>query len=332
MDSARASTPNRRFQGMLSLVVPVYNEEEVIDLTAKRLRGVIDALPCPAEVIFVDDGSHDLTAEFLRRVVFADSRFRCVLLSRNFGHQVALSAGLDYAKGDAVVVLDADLQDPPELIPKMLALWEDGYDVVYGQRASRDGESWFKRFTAALFYRLIRFLSGVQIPADVGDFRLMDRKAIEALRRMPERHRFLRGMAAWVGFKQCPLVYDRAARAGGVTKYPIQRMLTFALDAIFSFSTVPLRLATLAGLAVMAAAIVEIVWTLYLSLVLNAVIPGYTPIFVSVLFLGGLNLVVSGVLGEYIGRIYVEAKGRPLYLVQEFLVNAEAQQHVLSRQ
>lgn len=304
---------------LLSVVIPVYNEKEVISLTRDRLEAVLSKTGLRWEAVFVDDGSSDGTTDLLRAFAARDPRWKALILSRNHGHQIALSAGLEHAAGDVVAVLDADLQDPPELLPEMIAKWREGYQVVYGERVSRAGESWAKRATASAFYRLIRALSGVDIPRDVGDFRLMDRKVVDALKRMPEHYRFVRGMVAWIGFRQCPIRFERPPRAAGVTKYPWRKMIYFALDAIFSFSVVPLRVSMLVGLLVMGVAAAEILWTLYLRLVLNAVIPGYTPVFSSIMFFGGLNLVTLGILGEYIGRIYVETKSRPLYLVQEFV-------------
>jgi dolichol-phosphate mannosyltransferase len=308
---------------LLSVVIPVYNEREVLELTRARLDAVLPGLGLRVEVILVDDGSSDGTTELLRALARRDPRYKALLLSRNYGHQLALSAGLDHARGDVVVVLDADLQDPPELIAPMLAKWREGWQVVYGERLSRRGESWPKRLTANLFYRLIRYLSGVDIPRNVGDFRLMDRAVVDALKRMPEHFRFVRGMVAWVGFKQCPLQFERPPRAAGKTKYPWSKMVRFALDAIFAFSVVPLRLSTFVGVAVMALSLGEITYTLYLRFILHAVNLGFTPIFISILFLGGLNLVTLGILGEYIGRIYVETKGRPLYFVQEYVAAGE---------
>jgi dolichol-phosphate mannosyltransferase len=232
---------------------------------------------------------------------------------------LALTAGLDHARGDGVVVIDADLQDPPELIPQMVARWRAGYDVVFGQRTSRDADTFLKRATAHGFYWLVRKLSTVDIPQNVGDFRLMDRKVVEALRRMPERFRFVRGMVAWAGFRQCAIQFERPARAAGNTKYPWRRMMAFALDAIFSFSVSPLRVATLIGAVTTLAALIVIAWTLYLRFVLNATIPGYSALIVAVLLMGGLNLILLGIVGEYVGRIYVEVKGRPLYLVRELV-------------
>lgn len=303
----------------LSVVIPVFDEEEVLPLMRKRLDVVMDDLPVRVEVILVDDGSRDRSAELMREFVAADPRYKALMLSRNCGHQVALTAGLDHAAGDVVVVLDADLQDPPELIPQMLAKWREGYHVVYGVRRDRRGESLAKKKTAEWFYGLIRVLSGVDIPQNAGDFRLMDRRVVEALRRMPERSRFVRGLVAWAGFRQIPIVFDRPPRAAGYTKYPWRKMARFALDAMFAFSVVPLRLATVMGLLVTAAAVVEILRTLYLRFVAGTTVPGFSAILVAVLFLGGCNLIFLGILGEYIGRLYVEAKARPLYFVQEFV-------------
>jgi len=248
-----------------------------------------------------------------------DPRFKGVFLSRNFGHQIALTAGLDFAQGEAIVVMDADLQDPPELISDMLRLWCEGYQVVYGQRTERQGETVMKKATAKLFYWLFRKLSGVNIPMNTGDFRLMDRCVVEALKKMPERARFVRGMVAWTGFRQTPLLYERPSRAAGVTKYPWRKMIWFALDAVFSFSLIPMRLSIFAGLGVTILSGFLILRTLYMRLILDVTVPGFAALFVSLLFLLGLILISLGIIGEYVGRIYVEIKNRPLYLVAELL-------------
>ncbi len=302
---------------MLCVVIPVYNEREVIGMLRDRLGPVLASLGMPYEVVLVDDGSSDGTTEILRSIPKTDGRWKSLILSRNYGHQFALSAGLDHTAADVVVVLDADLQDPPELIPAMLEKWREGFEVVYGQRRSRAGESWAKRLTADLFYRLIRSLSGSNIPRDAGDFRLMDRKVVDALKRMPEHSRFVRGLVAWTGFRQCPILFDRPARAAGQTKYPWRKMFLFALDAIFAFSVVPLRIATFCGALIMFLAGCETMRILYLRFILNAVIPGFTPLFISTLLLGGLNLTVLGIIGEYIGRIYQDVRGRPRYVIRE---------------
>jgi dolichol-phosphate mannosyltransferase len=299
----------------------MFNEEDVLPLMRRRLEAVL-AGPLQAlrpQVILVDDGSTDRTAELMRALVAADARYQALILSRNYGHQIALTAGLDHATGDAVVVLDADLQDPPELIPEMLARWREGSDVVFGQRTSRADDSPAKRLTARCFYWLIRHLSGVDIPDNAGDFRLMDKAVVQALRRMPEHFRFVRGLVAWVGFRQVAVAFERAPRAAGVTKYPWKKMFLFAIDAVFAFSAVPIRLATLMGLVFVAIAGEEVLRTLYLRLVSGVTIPGFSAIFIAVLIVGGLNLLFLGIIGEYVGRIYVETKNRPLYFVQEFV-------------
>lgn len=285
----------------------------------RRLDAVLDGLDIRSEVILVDDGSSDRSSAMMRDLCLRDPRFSALILSRNYGHQIALSAGLELAAGAAVVVLDADLQDPPELIPEMLARWRDGYDVVFGQRTSRQGDSLAKRATARVFYRVIRLMSDVSIPENVGDFRLMDRKVVQAIRRMPERFRFVRGLVAWAGFRQIGIAFERAPRHAGVTKYPWRKMIAFALDAIFAFSVVPLRLATLIGLAAIGLTVLEIVRTLYLRFVMHSTVPGFSAIFVAVLCLGGLNLLFLGIVGEYVGRTYVETKGRPLFFVEEYI-------------
>lgn len=299
----------------LSIVIPCFNEEEVLPLLFARLTPVLDQLGIPAEVLLVDDGSLDSTPDLMIALTEKDPRYHAILLSRNFGHQIALSAGLRYAQGDAVAVLDCDLQDPPELLGTMLAKWREGYDVVYGKRTNREGETWLKKMTAAVFYWVIRRLSGVDIPSNVGDFRLMDRKVVKALERMPERFRFLRGMIVWAGYKQYAFEFERPARAKGVTKYPWKAMLRFAFDAIFSFSVIPLRISLVAGLVMMLVSIGLILKTFYLKLFTDSMVPGFSALYTVVLTLGGLNMVILGIVGEYIGRIYVEVKNRPLFFV-----------------
>ncbi len=309
-----------RGNGRLSVVVPCYNEQAVIATTHRRLVDVLAGLPAPDwEVLYVDDGSRDATLTLLRDIQARDPRVRVLSLSRNFGHQIAVSAGLEAAAGAAVVLIDADLQDPPELIPDMLARWRDGADVVYGERAARAGETRFKRLTASLFYRLINRISATPIPIDTGDFRLMDRRVVDAVLAMPERDRFLRGMVAWTGFRQEPIRYQRAARSAGESKYPLGRMLRFAADGLLSFSLVPLRLAVYMGLAASALALLGIVYALAMRLFTDIWVPGWTLLFIAVLFLGGVQLLALGVIGEYLGRVYWEVKRRPLYLVKERL-------------
>jgi glycosyltransferase involved in cell wall biosynthesis len=302
----------------LSVVVPCFNEQDVIATTHARLGAATRAIGgAEPEIIYVDDGSSDRTLELLRGLAASDASVRVVALSRNFGHQKAITAGLESATGDAVVLIDADLQDPPEVIGEFVARWRAGVDVAYGVRRHREGESGFKLFTAHLYYRLMGRVSDHEIPFDAGDFRLLDRAVVDALGRMPERDRFMRGMIAWIGFRQEAVEYDRAARAAGETKYPFRRMVRFALDGMFSFSTTPLRLATYLGLVASGLAVIGVFWALYVRLVTQAAIPGWATLWISVLFLGGVQLVSLGVIGEYIGRIYGEVKERPLYFVRE---------------
>jgi polyisoprenyl-phosphate glycosyltransferase len=305
---------------LLSVIVPCFNEEAVLLETHRRLRTVLDDLQLITyELIYIDDGSRDRTALMLRAFQSTDSRVRVVLLSRNFGHQIAVTAGLVEAVGDAVVVIDADLQDPPEIIPEMLARWRAGYDVVYGLRTDRSGETVFKLWTAKFFYHLLNRVSRVQIPPDVGDFRLMNRRVVNALLAMPERDRFLRGMISWIGYKQVAVLYERAPRFAGASKYPLLKMLRFALDGILSFSFAPLRVATWMGFIAMLLAFAGIVYAILLRLYTTDWVRGWASIFVAVLFMGGVQLVTIGIIGEYIGRIYDEVKQRPLYFVQERL-------------
>jgi dolichol-phosphate mannosyltransferase len=302
----------------LDIVVPCFNEEAVIEQTHKRLTEVARGIPAVrTTLIYVDDGSRDGTLLKLRAIAAVDPHVRIVALSRNFGHQYALTAGLDASTADAVAVIDGDLQDPPEVIVEMVARWRAGADVVYGVRATRKGESAFKRGTAHLFYRLIQRLGNADIPADVGDFRLVDRSVVNALRALPERDRFLRGLVVWVGFRQEGVAYERQPRAAGQTKFPFSRMLSFALDGIFSFSTVPLRLASYFGFFVSALSMAGIVYAFYIKLFTVGVVPGWAAQWIGTLFLGGVQLMSLGVIGEYVGRIYGEVKSRPLYVVRE---------------
>lgn len=303
----------------LSVVVPCFDEEAVLDELHRRLTGVLEPTGLSYEILLVDDGSRDGSAAKMRALRAKDPRVAILGLSRNFGHQLALTAGLDHARGDAVVVIDADLQDPPEVIPQMVDLWRSGIDVVYGQRIAREGESAFKRATASGFYRLMRRLTSVDLPVDAGDFRLMSRRVVEAMKRLPEHHRFVRGMVAWVGFPQAPLPYERAARFAGETKYPLRRMLRFALDAAVSFSFLPLRLATLAGFAISAGCFLYAGYAIWAKLANDVDLPGWASLMVAVMFLGGVQLICLGIIGEYIGRVYEEVKRRPLYLVADWL-------------
>ena len=300
---------------LLSVVTPMYDEEGSARAFYDRVTAALEGLPF--ELIVVDDGSKDRTGEILAALAAADERVRVVALSRNFGHQPALTAGLDHARGDAVVMLDADLQDPPELIPQMVERWRDGSDVVYAVREARAGESRFKLVTARWFYRLFRKLATVELTPDSGDFRLMDRRVLEVLERMPERNRFLRGMTVWVGFTQTAIPYNREARHSGVTKYPLRKMLRFSFDAMASFSHVPLQVATLLGFAFSVLAFLVGVPLVILARVFEVFDPGTPTIITVVLLLGGIQLMTVGIIGEYVGRIYDEVKRRPLYVVRE---------------
>jgi dolichol-phosphate mannosyltransferase len=307
----------------LSVIIPIFNEAAVIDELRRRLAEVMGKLESTVrswEVIFIDDGSKDASLSLLREMALREPRFRVVSFARNFGHQLAITAGVDMAEGDAVVIMDADLQDPPEVVGEMIERWRQGFDVVYGVRKSRAGETFFKRLTAAVFYRLLKtMLGGVSIPVDAGDFRLMSRPVVLTLRALRERHRFVRGMVAWVGFKQSALYYDREARFAGETKYPFSKMLRFAVDAITSFSILPLRLASWLGVGAALVAIVYAVYAVYVKVFLGSVVPGWTTLMIAVGLGTSAQLLMTGILGEYVGRIYEEIKRRPLYVTAELL-------------
>ncbi len=300
----------------LSLVLPIYNEEEVIPLLHERLREFLDRLGLDCEVVFVNDGSSDRSLEMLREIATRDVRYKVLSFSRNFGHQSAITAGVDYAKGAAVVVMDADLQDPPEVVLEMVDQWRAGYDVVYAQRLTRTGESWFKLVTARWFYRFFRAMIPIEVPLDTGDFRLMSRKVVLILRQLRETHRFVRGVVAWIGFKQTAVLYDRPGRAAGDTKYPLRKMLRFAVDGITSFSILPLRFATYLGMVISFFAALIAVWAVIAKLTSHTV-EGWTATVVLVSFFAGVQLLMTGILGEYVGRIYEQVKERPLYVVSD---------------
>lgn len=305
---------------LVSVVVPCFNEEAVIGETYRRLTAVLSSrTDFRYELAFVDDGSRDATLSLLRDIQAGDPRVRVLSFSRNFGHQMAVSAGIAHATGDVVVLIDADLQDPPEVILEMLARWRDGVDVAYGVRAEREGETAMKLLTAKLFYRTINRMSDVAIPLDTGDFRLMDRRVVDALASMPERDRFIRGMVSWVGFRQEAVPYKRSARFAGSTKYPLTKMVRFATDGILSFSQVPLRLATWVGFSAAALSLFGIIYALVLRLLTTIWVTGWTLLFIALLFIGGIQLLCLGVIGEYLGRVYGESKRRPLYLIKERL-------------
>jgi dolichol-phosphate mannosyltransferase len=303
---------------LISVVVPCYNEEEVIGQTLAELDAfALSLTDYRVEFIFVDDGSRDGTLDILQEAALYNASYRILSFSRNFGHQIAVTAGIDAASGAAVALIDADLQDPPEVLTRMIRHWEEGAEVIYAVRASRDGESAFKVATARWFYRLLGRLSETPIPLDTGDFRLMDRKVVNVLKQMPERHRFVRGLVAWVGYRQMALPYHRRKRAAGTSKYPLRKMLRFATDGILSFSSKPLQIATSMGLTAAFLALLGIVYAIVLRLLTNTWVEGWTALMIAVLFLGGVQLISLGIIGAYIGRIYEETKHRPLYIVRD---------------
>jgi len=302
---------------VISVVAPVFNEHECLLEFYKRICSTMENLIKTWELILVDDGSSDGSTDVIRDLAIQDDRVRAVIFARNFGHQIAVTAGMDYARGQAVVVIDADLQDPPEVIKNLITKWNEGYQVVFAVRKQREGESWFKLFTASMFYRVIYRITDVKIPLDTGDFRLLDRKVVDVMGTMRERHRFLRGMAAWVGFRQVGVPYDRKQRFAGITKYPFRKMLKLALNAVTSFSYFPLQLATYIGFIAAGISILSIPLVAILRLSNQAAFLGQATTLIAVLFLGGVQLISLGILGEYIGRIYDEVKGRPLYVLSE---------------
>jgi polyisoprenyl-phosphate glycosyltransferase len=302
---------------VFSIVVPVFNEESVVLETYKRLKKVMDALNEPYEIIFINDGSRDKTAYMVNEISILDKNIKLIDFSRNFGHQIAVTAGMDFSLGKAVVVIDADLQDPPEVIPKMIEKWREGYDVVYGKRAERKGDTVFKKLTASIFYRLLRKMTDVDIPVDTGDFRLIDRKVCDALKSVNERNRYIRGLISWLGFRQTGVEFTRDKRFAGETKYPLRKMIKFAFDAITSFSYKPLKLASYAGVFTSILSFIYLLYVLYLRLFTDRTEVGWTSIVAVNLFFNGIILIILGIIGEYIGRIYDEAKGRPLYIVRE---------------
>jgi len=299
-----------------SLVIPVLNEEEVLPLLIERIGGLLCRLDGEAEAIFVDDGSSDNSAEILRRTTTLDPRFRLIEFSRNFGHQIAITAGMDAARGDAVIVMDADLQDPPEVVLDLVAKWKEGFEIVYARRLKREGETFFKRATASAFYRLLERTTSVDIPRDVGDFRLVGRKALQTFKLMPEQDRFVRGMFGWMGFKQTAVSFERPARTVGQTKYPLWKMMHLAVHGIVSFSDKPLRLALWAGLFVSALAMTFGIYAMFAWAFETGIIAGWTSTVVIVSFLCGVNLFMTGVVGLYVGGIHAEVKRRPLYVVE----------------
>lgn len=306
-----------RHEPEISVVVPCHGEEGNIGPLVSRLTSVLTGIGDPFEIILIDDGSRDDTLTQMRAARQEDPRVKFVSLSRNFGHEAASTAGLRHARGDAVVLIDADLQDPPEVIPELVARWRAGYELVFATRASRPGEGLFKRSTSALFYRLMRRVVSFEFPADTGDFRLMTRPVVEGFLRMPERNRFVRGMVAWTGFRATSVRYERDARHSGKTKYDVGKLFVLAFDALTGFSAMPIRVVSLVGLFVTVLAGAGTLWIVFNKLLLGIDIPGYAFLATGVLFLGGVQILMLGAIGEYVGRIYVETQRRPLYLVRE---------------
>jgi len=302
---------------VFSIVAPIYNEHESLPVLYQRVSEVMDSTGEHWELVLVDDGSHDNSAEIIRSLAEQDERIRPVILARNFGHQIAVTAGLDNSRGDAIVIIDADLQDPPEVIRELIEKWREGYEVVYAVRETRQGETFFKLWTARMFYRVINRITSMKIPVDTGDFRLMDRKVVDVMNQMREHHRFLRGMSVWVGFKQIGVKYQRAARYAGETHYPLRKMVRLAMTAITGFSFFPLQVATYLGFIASGISIIVIPIVIGMRLTGNQAFLGQASTLIAVLFLGGVQLIFLGILGEYIGRIYDEVRNRPLYIVRE---------------
>jgi glycosyltransferase involved in cell wall biosynthesis len=303
---------------LVSLVVPLYNESSTLAELVRRIQVVLEKLTAYRwEVIFVNDGSTDGSEQSLTALARQHEWLSVIHLSRNFGHQVAISAGIDVARGEAIILMDGDLQDPPELVEEMLARWQEGYDVVYGTRKHRDGEGFFKRWTASVYYRLLSRMSSVKIPLDTGDFRLMSRPVVDALIQMREQNRFIRGMVSWVGFRQIPVYYERDKRYGGDTKFTVFKMMRFAMDGILSFSSIPLQWITTLGFFISFFSFVCIVYVLYSNYILHVTVKGWTSTMVGILMLGGIQLTCLGMIGEYVARIFDEVRNRPLYIIRK---------------
>lgn len=317
-------------QSLLSIVAPAYNEERVLGLFHERLTAVLDQLDMAVEIIYINDGSKDTTAQVIEQLRSKDPRVAFVNLSRNFGKEIAMTAGLDHAKGDAVIVIDTDLQDPPELIADLIVKWREGYDVVYARRTRRDGETWLKKTTASLFYRLMRHVGPVRIPEDTGDFRLLSRRAVDALLTLREQHRFMKGLFAWVGFPQTAVQYRRDPRAAGTTSFNYWKLWNFALEGITSFTTGPLKIATYLGLSTAVMAFGFGAYIFLRTLLFGDPVRGYPSLMVTVLFLGGIQLFFIGIIGEYLGRVYTETKNRPLYIVQDYHPAATTKQALIN--
>lgn len=305
-----------------SIIIPMFNEEEVIELTYKQLTMTLSQLKEPYELVFVNDGSRDQTAHIVKQLALTDSHVKLVNFSRNFGHQIAITAGIEHAEGKALIIIDADLQDPPSVMLQMIEKWKEGYEVVYGKRVARKGETWFKKFSAKWFYRILRLLTNVDIPSDTGDFRLIDRKVADVLSGLKEKNRFVRGLVSWVGFKQISVEFMRDERAAGQTKYPLRRMIKFALDGITSFSYKPLRIASYIGFTLSFFSFIYLLVILYQHFFTDRTIPGWTSLIGINLLFNGIILILLGIIGEYIGRIYDESKNRPLYIVSEVVTQS----------
>lgn len=305
----------------LSIIIPIYNEEGNIPKLFERLTNVISVLHSDAEFIFINDGSLDGSIRLIKELALLHPNVRYVDFARNFGHQIAVTAGIDHCKGKAAVIIDADLQDPPELIVEMFQKWKEGYEVVYAKRRSREGESYLKKFTAKLFYRMLKKITSINIPVDTGDFRLIDRKIIDALKQMPEQQKFLRGQISWIGFRQTFIEYDRDARYSGKTGYTFKKMTRLALDGITSFSNLPLKFATFTGFMVSGIAFIMILYALYSRFISGDYVPGWTSLMLAVLFIGGVQLICIGIIGEYISRMSSNVRNRPLYIINDSNIN-----------
>ena len=306
-------------QPTYSVVIPAYNEQEVAAEAYKRLTHVMTGMGEPYELLFVNDGSRDQTTQIIAGFCEKDPNVKLINFTRNFGHMPAISAGMKYAAGQAIFVIDCDLQDPPEIFPEMAARWKEGYHVVYGKRIKRKGESVFKRVSAKIFYRFLRSMTTVDLPSDTGEFRLIDRKVCDAVNALPEKNRYIRGLVSWVGFRQIPVEYVREERFAGVTKYPLRKMIRFAIDAITSFSYKPLKLASAIGFAISVLSFLYILYALYQRFIAGQTTEGWTSIIAAVLLTQGIVLMILGIMGEYIGRIYSELQNRPNYIVQEII-------------
>lgn len=314
---------------LISIVVPMYFEEEVAQECYNRLKSVMDKTGYDYEFVFVNDGSTDRTIDILTEIALKDKREKVINFARNFGHQNAVTAGIDYAKGDAIVIIDADLQDPPEVIPLMIEKWKEGYEVVYGKRKTRKGETWFMLVTAKYFYKFLNYMSEIDIPKDTGDFRIIDRKVADVFQQMTERNRFIRGMISWVGFKQTYIEYERDERFAGETKYPLKKMLKFASDGIISFSTKPLKMVMILGFLSVFVSIAVLLYALIVKIFGINVEPGWTSIMVAITFFSGIQLLGLGIVGQYLARIYDESKNRPIYIVRDTL-NVDEENRVYS--